>query len=514
MHRGPQLERASRLNARKSMSLGSRVRKSMILDRPASDAGSQPIIAQGGPDPLALVRRTPASLRSILHIKAGIGVLNLGWDRYWGELRGNLVALFDAEAQHWTGSDSEPSMNYIFSVLGCIVARKKGNIIKIRRTDSPVPVFVRFATEAECERWFLVLAKLSAQRTVTIADFEFVAPVGKGASGKVFLVKDRKTGSKYALKIIEKRKVFEHKSAFRHAVDERAALELVRDHPFFIQLRFAFQSKTSFFLVTDFYEGGDLFQYLKSNGCLHERESRQLMAELVLALEYLHAKNVVYRDLKPENILLDEGHIRIADFGLCKKLTKAKFNGLTSTICGTFTYAAPEMLAVKHYGLSVDLWTLGIFVYHVLRGKTPFEAKDLEQVIHNMNNNPIQFPPGLSKHCTALIKGLLEWRPENRLGCGPGGISELKSHPFFEGMDFEAVYKRKPNRDLLFESQTNAKGTTGELRNFDMTEWRDVSFDKEGEEMETADITLWPPVKAAEVPSEDFYLAGYLMGSA
>lgn len=290
--------------------------------------------------------------------------------------------------------------------------------------------------------WEKALTKGASQRVVGISDFEFISPIGKGASGKVFLVTDRKTGEKLALKVIDKRKVFESRSGYRHALDERLALEMVDGHPFFCRLRYAFQTRAYFYLAVDFYNGGDLYQYLRThNGRLKEPQVRNVAAEICLALEHMHNLGFVYRDLKPENVLLDsKGHVRLADFGLCKLLPN---RSLTNTICGTHTYAAPEMLSLRNYGKSIDLWAFGVFVYHILRGRTPYEARDLDQVIANMNNRKIRFSSGTAPELVSMIKKLLDWNPDTRLGCGIGGMVEVRGHSFFRGVDWRNIFLRE-----------------------------------------------------------------------
>lgn len=413
---------------------------------------------EGAPisDALALVRTLPHTVRSFAYVKAASKMgLFARFERYWLELRGNVVLLiFDNAA--WAASRTDRRENVIaavFSVLKCdIVQVRSGKypVLRIRRPPSHHTVWVRFESDDDCVMWEKALSNAAAQRVVGISDFEFISPIGKGASGKVFLVRDRANGEKFAMKVIDKSRVFETRSAFRHALDERLALELVDGHPFFTRLRYAFQTRSNFYLVIDFYEGGDLYQYLRTHrGRLAEPQARIVAAEVALALDHLHSLGFVYRDLKPENVLLDsEGHVRLADFGLCKLLPNT---ALTSTICGTHTYAAPEMLASQSYGVSVDLWAFGTFLYHILRGRTPYEARDLEQVIANMNNRRIRFSSSTSPELVQIIKKLLDWNPETRLGCGADCMGEVRRDPFFAEVDWQKVFLREPNPSGLFE---------------------------------------------------------------
>lgn len=440
-------------------------------------------------DPFQLVRRLPTRVSGPCYVKSArhLAVFSR-FERYWLELRGRLVVMFlhdhiwtSASPPSFTGRYNRPSHQHsrdpssvaspppkdavivaVFTVEKCLVSksRSKAPVLKITNPAHPHHVWLRFDSDHECNIWEKALSAAASQRVVGISDFEFVSPIGRGASGKVFLVTDRNTGEKLALKVIDKSKVFESKSSLRHALDERLALEMVDGHPFFCRLRYAFQTKAYFYLAIDFYDGGDLYQYLRThNGRLDELQVRAVAAEVIVALEHLHSLGFVYRDLKPENVLLDcHGHVRLADFGLCKLLVDKP---LTDTICGTHTYAAPEML-VRNYGKSIDLWAYGVFVYHILRGRTPYEARDLDQVIENMNLRRIRFSKHTSKELVAMIKKLLDYNPNTRLGCGAGGMLEVRSHPFFKGLDWRRVYLRDETLPRLFMNKTRKPSSRSE----------------------------------------------------
>ena len=397
-------------------------------------------------DPLALVRRLPPTVAAFCHVKSARHLaLFSRFERFWLRLHGTIVVMI-AEGHTWAdgASRKENVIAGVFCVQRCLLyrSRSKSTVLRLTKLAHSHHVWLKFEDEQTCDVWEKALTKAASQRVVGISDFEFISPIGKGASGKVFLVADRKTGEKLALKVIDKRKVFESRSGYRHALDERLALEKVDGHPFFCRLRYAFQTRAYFYLAVDFYNGGDLYQYLRThNGRLKEPQVRNVAAEVCLALEHLHNLGFVYRDLKPENVLLDsKGHVRLADFGLCKLLPN---RSLTNTICGTHTYAAPEMLSLRNYGISIDLWAYGVFVYHILRGRTPYEARDLDQVIANMNNRKIRFSSGTSPQLVSMIKKLLDWNPDTRLGCGIGGMVEVRGHTFFQGVDWRKVYARE-----------------------------------------------------------------------
>jgi serine/threonine protein kinase len=393
----------------------------------------------------------PPPPRCVVAVKAGKGRLGLGiarGDRYVAELVGDTVVLRDARyaadgEAGWRAAGGAPiAALFCCGGAGAEVFRAKGSAaVRVRRPDDTgkEAVVLRFGAEADAAAWEAALVRAASVRVARVSDFEFISPIGKGASGKVFLVRDRVGGGRYAIKVVGKARVFETRSGFRHAMDERLALEAVCGAGGFTQLKWAFQTRANFYFVMEFCEGGDLYQYLRSmGGRVGEGAVRRIMAEVVVAMEHLHAKGFVYRDLKTENVLLTaDGHVRLADFGLSKFLPED--DPLTSTICGTHTFASVEMLAQRHYSKSVDLWAAGIFAFYLLNGRTPFEAQDLDRVIQKLNRRVIRFRASTSPEFVSLVKRLLDWQPATRLGCGPTGWQEVKDHPFFASVDWRAV---------------------------------------------------------------------------
>lgn len=344
------------------------------------------------------------------------------------------------------------------------------NRIKVKRASGEFPLELKLKDAVETKKWHSALVRAATQRTVTLNDFEILSQVGKGASGRVFLVKDRMSDELLALKVIEKTSVYENDDAYRHALDERLVLEMACDHPFILNLRYAFQTKKRLYLVTEYCDGGDLFDYLKKRGKpFKEPEGRRIAAEILLALEYIHSLGVVYRDLKLENVLLDlDGHVRIADFGLSKLLGKRRSSkkpppvpsanlriappkptSMTKTFCGTREYVAPEMLSGSEYGQSVDLWAFGILLYEILCGRTPFYSRNREEVYSRIESGPLRFPRNLGSDVVSLIRGLLDRNPHTRLGLGSEGINEIKRQKFFQGLDWDALFRREQHPDNI-----------------------------------------------------------------
>jgi p70 ribosomal S6 kinase len=235
------------------------------------------------------------------------------------------------------------------------------------------------------------------------------------------------------MKAISK-KLLRKKNNMQYMKSERDILTKVK-HPFIVTLRFAFQTETRLFLVMDFLSGGELFFHLKRKGLILEAEARLYLAEIVVAIEFLHSMGVVHRDLKPENVLLrPDGHVCITDFGLAKEVGD---NTQVRTLCGTSEYMAPEMLLRNGYTKAVDWWSLGALFFEMLAGKPPFTAKTPKELDRKILSEKFSIPPYVTATAASLLKGLLEKDVNKRLGAKKstmfsiGGVAGLKQHEFF-----------------------------------------------------------------------------------
>ncbi|KAK9897871.1 kinase-like protein [Cystobasidium minutum MCA 4210] len=280
------------------------------------------------------------------------------------------------------------------------------------------------------------------RRTLRSSDFEFLRMIGKGTFGRVFQVRKKDTKRIYAMKVLSKREIIAKKEV-QHTIGERKILQRSSECPFLLGLKFSFQSETELFLVMDFKSGGELFHHLQKEGRFTEDRARFYAAEITLAFEYLHKYHIVYRDLKPENILLDAtGHIVLCDFGLSKPDLPS--NALTNTFCGTTEYLAPEVLLDDHgYSQTVDFWSLGVLLFEMCCGWSPFYAEDTQQMYKNICFGKIKFPRGvIGDDGKQFVKGLLNRNPAHRLGA-KRDAAELKEHPFFKVIDWEALAARQ-----------------------------------------------------------------------
>lgn len=271
-------------------------------------------------------------------------------------------------------------------------------------------------------------------------DFEILRLIGKGTFGQVYQVRKRDTKRIYAMKVLSK-KVIVQKKEVAHTVGERNILvrTAMSDSPFIVGLKFSFQTPSDLYLVTDYMSGGELFWHLQKEGRFDEKRAKFYIAELILAIQHLHNNDIVYRDLKPENILLDaNGHIALCDFGLSKaNLTK---NDTTNTFCGTTEYLAPEVLLDEAgYTKMVDFWSLGVLVFEMCCGWSPFYAEDTQQMYKNIAFGKVRFPRDtLSVEGRNFVKGLLNRNPKHRLGA-THDAEELKQHAFFQDVDWEVL---------------------------------------------------------------------------
>jgi len=274
-------------------------------------------------------------------------------------------------------------------------------------------------------------------------DFEILKLIGKGTFGQVFQVRKKDNNRIYAMKVLSKRVIVQKKEV-QHTIGERNILvrTATSDSPFIVGLKFSFQTPADLYLVTDYMSGGELFWHLQKEGRFEERRAKFYIAELILALRHLHQHDIVYRDLKPENILLDaNGHIALCDFGLSKaNLSKGD---TTNTFCGTTEYLAPEVLLDEAgYTKMVDFWSLGVLVFEMCCGWSPFYAEDTQQMYKNIAFGKVRFPrDALSPDGRNFVKGLLNRNPKHRLGAD-GDADELMRQPFFNDIDWDALGRK------------------------------------------------------------------------
>jgi len=274
---------------------------------------------------------------------------------------------------------------------------------------------------------------------VNLFHFVLLRSVGKGAFGKVRVVQHKQTKEIYALKYINKAKCVKMK-AVANIIQERRLLEEI-DHPFVVNLRYAFQDDENCFFVLDLMLGGDLRFHLERQGSLSEAAVRLWMAEVSSALAFLHDKKIVHRDLKPDNILLDEGgHAHITDLNIAVHYSERR---LLTGVAGSMAYMAPEVLNKKGYTFTIDWWSLGVCAYELIFGRRPFRGKTNSDLSHAIGRDPLKFPEDADMKCSkdgmSFLIGLLERDPSKRLGCRKDRFGDIRRHPWFESIDWDTL---------------------------------------------------------------------------
>ncbi|KAH0664586.1 hypothetical protein KY290_030494 [Solanum tuberosum] len=311
----------------------------------------------------------------------------------------------------------------------------------------------------------------SKDRT-SIDDFEIIKPISRGAFGRVFLAKKRTTGDLFAIKVLKKADMI-RKNAVESILAERDILISVRN-PFVVRFFYSFTCRENLYLVMEYLNGGDLYSLLRNLGCLDEEVVRVYIAEVVLALEYLHSQHVVHRDLKPDNLLIaHDGHIKLTDFGLSKvglinstdDLSGPAVSGTSMmeddesqlsasehqeerrkkrSAVGTPDYLAPEILLGTGHGFTADWWSVGIILFELIVGVPPFNAEHPQKIFDNILNRKIPWPmvsEEMSGNAQDLIDQLLTEDPNMRLGAR--GASEVKQHPFFRDINWDTLARQK-----------------------------------------------------------------------
>ncbi|XP_033081384.1 serine/threonine-protein kinase N2 isoform X3 [Trachypithecus francoisi] len=285
--------------------------------------------------------------------------------------------------------------------------------------------------------------KRSQQRfQFNLQDFRCCAVLGRGHFGKVLLAEYKHTNEMFAIKALKKGDI-----VARDEVDslmcEKRIFETVNSvrHPFLVNLFACFQTKEHVCFVMEYAAGGDLMMHIHTD-VFSEPRAVFYAACVVLGLQYLHEHKIVYRDLKLDNLLLDtEGFVKIADFGLCKE--GMGYGDRTSTFCGTPEFLAPEVLTETSYTRAVDWWGLGVLIYEMLVGESPFPGDDEEEVFDSIVNDEVRYPRFLSTEAISIMRRLLRRNPERRLGASEKDAEDVKKHPFFRLIDWSALMDKK-----------------------------------------------------------------------
>uniref|UniRef100_A0A669F2Q4 Protein kinase C n=1 Tax=Oreochromis niloticus TaxID=8128 RepID=A0A669F2Q4_ORENI len=276
-----------------------------------------------------------------------------------------------------------------------------------------------------------------SQARLSLSQLTFHKVLGKGSFGKVMLAELKGQGLYFAVKVLKKDVVLMDDDVECTMVEKRV-LSLAWNNPFLTHLYATFQSKEHLFFVMEYLNGGDLMFHIQDKGRFDLNRATFYAAEIIVGLQFLHSKGIIYRDLKLDNVMLDkDGHIKIADFGMCKENVFGDVKA--STFCGTPDYIAPEILCGQKYTFSVDWWSFGVLVYEMLIGQSPFQGDDEDELFESIRSDVPHYPRWISKESKSLLELLFERDPTRRLGV----VGDIRGHAFFKNINWAALERRQ-----------------------------------------------------------------------
>ncbi|XP_042896261.1 serine/threonine-protein kinase N2 isoform X2 [Parasteatoda tepidariorum] len=316
---------------------------------------------------------------------------------------------------------------------------------RIRHSPTPEPL-----VEMPEDEQALVNAKLPppslevecVKTGLSLENFQFISLLGRGHFGKVILSKFKNTGEYFAIKALKKGDIIA-RDEIESLMAERRIFKIANSirHPFLVNLFACFQTQTHVCFVMEYACGGDLMMHIHTD-IFPEPRAVFYASCVVLGLQYLHENKIIYRDLKLDNLLLDsEGYVKIADFGLCKE--GMGYGDRTGTFCGTPEFLAPEVLTETSYTRAVDWWGLGVLIYEMLVGESPFPGDDEEEVFDSIVNDEVRYPTFLSLESIAIMRRLLRKNPERRLGASERDAEDVKKQAFFRNIHWDDLLMRK-----------------------------------------------------------------------
>ncbi|XP_037091644.1 G protein-coupled receptor kinase 1-like [Pollicipes pollicipes] len=345
-----------------------------------------------------------------------------------------------------------------------------------------------FTSFIESEKYtrFTQWKNLELNIQLTMNDFSVHRIIGRGGFGEVYGCRKADTGKMYAMKCLDKKRI-KMKQGETLALNERIMLSLVStgaNCPFIVCMTYAFHTPDKLCFILDLMNGGDLHYHLSQHGVFSENEMRFYAAEVILGLEHMHRRYIVYRDLKPANILLDEhGHVRISDLGLACDFSKRKPHASV----GTHGYMAPEVLAKgQAYDSSADWFSFGCMLYKLLKGHSPFrqhKTKDKHEIDRMTLTMNVELPDTFSGELRDLLEGLLQRDVDKRLGCLGRGSDEVKEHPFFRELDWQQVYLQRYTPPLVPPRGEVNAADAFDIGSFDEEDTKGIKLTEQDQEL-------------------------------
>ncbi|XP_058066941.1 serine/threonine-protein kinase N isoform X2 [Anopheles bellator] len=282
----------------------------------------------------------------------------------------------------------------------------------------------------------------AAAAAMSLDSFRMLSVLGRGHFGKVILAQYKNSGEYFAIKALKKGDIIA-RDEVESLLSEKRIFEVANTmrHPFLVNLFSCFQTEQHVCFVMEYAAGGDLMMHIHTD-VFSEPRAVFYAACVVLGLQYLHESKIIYRDLKLDNLLLDtEGYVKIADFGLCKE--GMGFGDRTGTFCGTPEFLAPEVLTETSYTRAVDWWGLGVLIFEMLVGESPFPGDDEEEVFDSIVNDEVRYPRFLSLEAIAIMRRLLRKNPERRLGSSERDAEDVKRQAFYRNIVWDDLLLRK-----------------------------------------------------------------------
>lgn len=277
---------------------------------------------------------------------------------------------------------------------------------------------------------------------LSLDSFEFISVLGRGHFGKVILSKLKRNGEYFAIKALKKGDIVA-RDELESLMAEKRIFQVANSvrHPFLVNLFACFQTPNHVCFVMEYACGGDLMMHIHTD-IFPEPRAAFYAACVVLGLQFLHENRIIYRDLKLDNLLLDaEGYVKLADFGLCKE--GMGYGDRTGTFCGTPEFLAPEVLTETSYTRAVDWWGLGVLLFEMLVGESPFPGDDEEEVFDSIVHDEVRYPRFLSIEAIAIMRRLLRKNPERRLGTSEKDADDVKKQAFFRTINWEDLLSKK-----------------------------------------------------------------------
>ena len=309
----------------------------------------------------------------------------------------------------------------------------------------------QFSVEQKSDLIDWINALLSADMSnyeIFIDSFDILDVIGEGHFSQVFLAKMAYNDEYIALKVSD---------TLKTSQNEKNVLSQL-NNPFIIDFKFYFEFNDKSYLGLEYVPFGDMYTRLDYE--VSKRDVKIYATELILGLEYIHSKGFIIRDLKPENILIgNDGHIKIADFGLAKDL-RSKDN--SNTLYGTTDYSAPEVLLNQQYGKASDMWSFGIVLYELLYGNSPFYSKNELKTYENIIDGNFEFPEDASEDEIEIISAILKKDPNQR-----PTFEELKNYPFFKSVSWDCIMEKKYELDFIPDSSNFLKPQNSDLNDLE-----------------------------------------------